>query len=242
MDVGAGEAAVVEFPDRRIFVVDGGGILGEDFDVGRAVVARFLWSQRIRRIDGAVMTAPVLHHYGGLDSLVALFQPKEFWSNRRSASSNRFDDLQDSLGAYGVQKVWVSNQTRCRAVAGVIFCARAVGQDETVALELFYGKVWMLLLPDGDTKWNAASQARPIRSQPTVLKVPRHGKWDLEQFSPKVVVLSARGSLKAAGPNDGRVPVFATAQDGSVSVETDGTRVNVRGHTGRRLELSAVRP
>ncbi|HEY2749686.1 MAG TPA: ComEC/Rec2 family competence protein, partial [Polyangia bacterium] len=51
LDVGQGDACVVELPHGRIMVVDGGGSFDPKFDPGQQVIAPFLWRRGIRRID-----------------------------------------------------------------------------------------------------------------------------------------------------------------------------------------------
>ena len=49
LDIGQGDAAVIELPDGQVMVVDGGGFAGEDFDTGEAIVAPFLWDRKRTR-------------------------------------------------------------------------------------------------------------------------------------------------------------------------------------------------
>ena len=65
LDVGQGDAAVVEFPGSEVLVVDGGGFPGTTFDPGEAVVARFRWSRKITRIDYVAMSHADIDHAGG---------------------------------------------------------------------------------------------------------------------------------------------------------------------------------
>ena len=58
IDVGQGNATLIEFPGRKRMLIDGGGFSGSDFDVGRMVVAPFLSYKKIRRIDYLVLSHP----------------------------------------------------------------------------------------------------------------------------------------------------------------------------------------
>ncbi|HSV90226.1 MAG TPA: ComEC/Rec2 family competence protein, partial [Nitrospiraceae bacterium] len=59
LDVGQGDSAVVEMPDGQVVLIDGGATY-ERFDMGRAVVAPFLWNRGIHAIDQIIGTHPQL--------------------------------------------------------------------------------------------------------------------------------------------------------------------------------------
>jgi competence protein ComEC len=79
LDVGQGDAAVVELPDGRVLVVDAGGFPASEFDPGRAVVEPYLRSRKIARLDALVMSHAHPDHAGGLPRLIERFRPREFW-------------------------------------------------------------------------------------------------------------------------------------------------------------------
>jgi beta-lactamase superfamily II metal-dependent hydrolase len=120
----------------------------------------------------------------------------------------------------------------------VIICAEGVGSQQTLAIRLFYGKTQILLLSDGEKKRNAPQNDALVDLSPTILKVPEHGHWNLQDLSPRVMVVSGRARRKSIPLlHREEIPTFATAQDGAVTVESDGVTTEVKGFTGRRLHL-----
>jgi competence protein ComEC len=81
LDVGQGDACVVELPRGRVLVVDGGGSFDPRFDPGQQVIAPFLWRRGIRRIDLMVLSHPHPDHANGLPFLVEQFDVGELWTN-----------------------------------------------------------------------------------------------------------------------------------------------------------------
>lgn len=79
LDVGQGQAVLIEARGGRRWLVDGGGLAGAPggpgaFDIGRAVVAPALTWGRLPRLDGVVMSHPDRDHTGGLVYLLGSFR------------------------------------------------------------------------------------------------------------------------------------------------------------------------
>src|SRR5262249_1040564 len=91
--VGQGDGAVVGLPGGPVIVVAGGGFPG-DFDVGERLIAPFLRSRKIQRVDVLALSHPQLDHYGGLAYLAEHFAPRELWSNGRTAAAPGFARLE----------------------------------------------------------------------------------------------------------------------------------------------------
>jgi len=88
LDVGQGDSAVVNLPDGKVMLIDGGTY---DPDMGRAVIAPYLWSRGIKRIDYLVLTHPHPDHYGGLIYMIDNFRVGTVWLNgRRTTGSETF--------------------------------------------------------------------------------------------------------------------------------------------------------
>jgi competence protein ComEC len=85
LDVGQGDASLVELPDKKIMLIDGGLY---DTDMGRRVVAPFLWSKGIRSIDYLVVSHPHPDHYGGFIYIMDNFDVGEIWLNGRTSQES----------------------------------------------------------------------------------------------------------------------------------------------------------
>jgi len=103
LDVGQGNAALVEFPGGKRMVIDGGGFPVSGFDVGRNVVAPFLWHEKVMRVDFLVLSHPQADHMNGLVFLANAFHPKEFWFNGDHSPDAVFSELMDVLSSRGIK-------------------------------------------------------------------------------------------------------------------------------------------
>jgi len=79
LDVGQGDSAVIELPTGDVVLVDGGGFPGSRFDVGAAVLAPFLASRKVRRVELLVVSHTHPDHYAGLETIVERYRPRELW-------------------------------------------------------------------------------------------------------------------------------------------------------------------
>jgi competence protein ComEC len=79
LDVGQGDATLVDLPDGRLMLIDGGGFVGVPLDPGERVILPTLRARRRDRIDILVLTHPHPDHYGGLASVVSGADIGEFW-------------------------------------------------------------------------------------------------------------------------------------------------------------------
>jgi competence protein ComEC len=98
LDVGQGDACLIELPDRRVILIDGGATY-ETLDLGRAVVAPYLWDRGITRIDHVIGTHPQLDHIGGLAWTIQKFDVGRYWHNGTPRDEAFYQRLQKSLHA-----------------------------------------------------------------------------------------------------------------------------------------------
>ena len=67
IDVGQGDAILVQLPTGHALLVDAGGAPGP-FDIGGRVVTPALWALGVRRLDWLALTHGDLDHIGGAPS------------------------------------------------------------------------------------------------------------------------------------------------------------------------------
>jgi competence protein ComEC len=102
LDVGQGDAALVEGPGGFVGLIDGGGSLDGAFDPGARVVEPVLRRKLIGRIDLVVLSHPHPDHMNGLFRIVDRFSIGSFWSAGDGAGNPEYERLIALLHARGV--------------------------------------------------------------------------------------------------------------------------------------------
>jgi competence protein ComEC len=245
LDVGQGDANVVELPDGRVLVVDAGGFAGSEFDTGAAIVAPFLATRKILSVDALVMTHAHPDHSGGLASLLLWRRPRSFWWTGHPGSGLEWFRLAGTLAASGVPVRVLASGAVIDAHVTVVHPPAGWHppslNDASLVLRIGFGDVAFLLTGDAE----AAAEARMLDGDTSlhaqVLKVPHHGSRTssggrfLEVVSADVAVVPVGAENRYRLPNADVMARYAmrgtcvlrTDQCGAVTVETDGRTLRV---------------
>jgi competence protein ComEC len=253
LDVGQGDAAVVEFPGSAVLVIDGGGFPGSDFDPGEAIVARFLWRRKIGRVDYVAMSHAETDHMGGLPFLIRTFRPVEFWWNGRPRMGMRFDRLRAVLDERRVRERILSQETPRWSIGPVevaVLHPGIVGRhtttstnDSSLVLRLHWGITTVLFSGDIERAGEERLVGRGVPAlKSSVLKVPHHGSGTssgeafLAAVQPHIAVVSV-GARNRYGLPDPRVLARYRARGSCVlRTDTDGAVLLNATATGYRID------
>ena len=222
LDVGQGDAMVIETGSpRRIVVVDSGPAF-VSWSAGRHVVAPYLRARGIRRIDLLVATHPDADHVGGMVALAEEFQLGMFmrgcWYPEDAKSALK---LEEGIRAAGVGTLIPGSGDRIildnRSCLDVLAGERPGGaggsgglssNNRSLVLRLQLQELSVLLC--GDLERSGEKLLVPYRQYlpSTVLKVPHHGsqnvlsEWLLEATCPGLAVVSVGSRNRYGHPSD----------------------------------------
>ncbi|MFA5074337.1 MAG: DNA internalization-related competence protein ComEC/Rec2 [Nitrospirota bacterium] len=82
-DVGQGDCSFIMLRSGKTILIDGGGTFENRFDVGRRVLAPYLWNKGIRHIDLVILSHPHPDHMNGLLAILKKFTIDEVWESEQ---------------------------------------------------------------------------------------------------------------------------------------------------------------
>ncbi len=265
VDVGQGDATLVQFPDGRSMLVDAGGGTRAGFNIGTAVVSPALWARGVRRLDWLLLTHGDPDHVGGAMAVLDDLQPRTIWEGIPVEPDVAMRELAARAAHLGLQWERVIAGASV-AIGGVQvhvlnpppaeWDRMKVRNDDSVAVELCLGDVSIVLPGDAEREAERHIIPRIGPARLRVVKMGHHGSRTssatgfLAALRPRVAIASAgRGNrfghpagevvarYEAAGAS-----IWRTDRDGEITLETDGRTVTIRGYTGRTEVLRASVP
>jgi competence protein ComEC len=243
VDVGHGDAILLELPDGERMLVDAGGSYHRTFDVGESVVVPALLHLGVRELDAVVVTHADSDHIGGLSAVVANLRVGEIWLGAPAWHRPVYREVRERARERGVavRRVRSGDSLRIGRVHWKVLSGGKGGEggngsnDESIVLRATFGKAVVLLMGDAGevverrlVRWRESVRA-------DVIKVGHHGSRSatipafLEAVRPRVAVVSTGGSSLFRLPAP-RVlqrlsarssTILRTDHDGAVTVSLD---------------------
>ena len=235
-------------------LIDGGGLRDDRFDVGKGVVAPFLWKKKIRKIDVLVLTHPDPDHLEGLRFIASHFSIGEFWESGIQTKTEGYRALQETLRRGQVDKRLIHAGTAPLEIGGARISflnpparyphpreSSSFLNNHSLVLKIQFRNITILLTGDieKEAEFRMIKEGYPLRAH--LLKVPHHGSLSsstvpfLREVAPHYAILSV------GERNLGRLPhpeiihryeefgtkLYRTDENGAITILTDGEAIEV---------------
>jgi competence protein ComEC len=263
LDVGQGDATMVQAPDGRTLLVDTGGLPGSAFDVGERIVAPSVRAFGVRKLDALVITHGDPDHLGGAPATLRRFGPDEVWEGVPVPPHLKLREL--AAAADAARIAWRTVQAGDRERDGPLeirvlhpplpdWERQRVRNDDSIVLELRMGDVSIVLPGDIGAEGERAVAPALALGPIAIVKAPHHGSASsstvpfVQAAHPSAVVFSAGRGNRFGHPAPAVVDryrgagavMFRTDEDGAVVLDTDGRTVKISTWGGRRIRLPST--
>ncbi len=185
LDVGQGQALLLETPGGKRWLVDGGGFWARDFDVGRAIVTPTLTHGRPPRLDGVLLSHASTDHYLGLFYPLRHFRVEKYLSQGRGPTGQDGETLEKILASRGLDQIVLRRGDVVYLDRNLLLevlhpCARWIDADNEnnaslVLRLLWHGRPLALIPGDAELPALASLFQNEADLRAEVLVLPHHG-------------------------------------------------------------------
>jgi competence protein ComEC len=252
LDVGQGDSSLIRLPAGDV-LVDGGGTVRSEYDLGRKVLVPALRNLGIKHLRAVIATHADTDHIEGLNAVLERIPVDVLivGDDKAPGSDPVWDQLKNTARANHVQIQTVRRGANWKFgeatlhFHGPTFQMQPEDNSNSVAFTLEYHGRHALFL--GDTPGEIEQEMHP--GPLDVLKVAHHGsrfstsEQLLDQTHPKAAIISSGASNTYGHPSQTvlerltahRIPVYRTDRDGAITydLETGSIQVEAQNpHTG----------
>ncbi len=268
LDVGEGDSIVICFPDKRIWLLDAGGLRlapsyeenSYAFDIGEAVVSRYLWQKWIPQLDRLILSHADQDHAGGIPAVV-----KNFRVSKLGYAQNKPDAVLDGILKIARERrvpaglLRAGMEEQAGAVSVRVLHPRSdstllSSNENSIVLKFSYGNFSALLTGDLEKAGEREVLAKAEDLHSHLLKVAHHGsRWGtthalLDRAQPRWAVVSVGRNNPFGHPSrevmarlrQHRVQPFLTLDEGAITFETDGSRYAIKSYVRGILEQGNI--
>jgi competence protein ComEC len=257
IDVGHGDSILLEFPKGKRMLIDGGGLHEDRFDVGKNVIAPFLWKKKIRKIDTLVLTHPDPDHFKGLNFIASQFKIGRFWDNGLRGDSEFYLELEKTLQRRKIDRFPLNENINSQMINGVEISflnppAGSAGpvrhrtpswlNNQSLVIRLRFKNIILLLTGDVEKEAEERMVRKGYPLGAHILKVPHHGSSSssslifLEKVKPDHAIISVGERTIGRLPHPEVIErykrlgskIFRTDKHGAITVITDGEKIKIK--------------
>jgi len=247
MDVGQGDAILVQSPSGKNMLIDGGSAGKNDY-IAKRYLLPVIRKKGISRLDCLVLTHPHEDHVGGLPYLLKNIKVDLIVDSGQPSTSPAYQKFLSYIGTgkipYKLGRAGQSIDLGGGAVAYILHPAEPLGDemnDNSIVIKLVYGKTSFLLMGDLAFEGEKKLIMGEIVLKSDLIKIAHHGsKYStsddfISRVRPAYAVISvgARNKFKHPSPatlkklSDVGIRIYRTDINGTIVAKSDGEKMDI---------------
>ena len=246
IDVGQGDAIVIEFPNGKWMLIDTGPVT-QNFDAGESTVAPFLKRKGISHLDYMIITHPHSDHSGGAGSILRALRVDTLVMASRTAGGRDVNNVFELARSkhtgikiiHGGNQIQIDSNVRLYVLnPDTSHSAEKNLNNSSLVVKIMYGTSSLLLVGDAEVP---AEQRMVLRYgtflSSTLLKAGHHGSITssgevfLTAVHPTTALISVGNHNKFRHPSpftlwrmkSHSIEIKRTDKSGAIIFESDGT-------------------
>jgi len=244
LDVGQGDAALIESPHGKTVLIDA-GIRTLESDRGTDVIIPYLQYRGIDHIDVAVLSHPHNDHIGGFPAILQNYRVNEIWDSRHSYHTKVMQEIRtlaDSQGTnYHLVRAGFDTTIDDMHFRTFFPVSQEVDNNinnHSIVQKLTFNKTAILWPGDIEAKIEPYIDRYGSAITAQILKVPHHGSITssttefINTVDPKYAIVSVAAHNKFDHPSDvvlhrylrSGSKLLLTKEEGAVIFRSDGVR------------------
>ncbi len=191
LDVGHGSAVVIQFPNGKNMLYDVGS--WQNYDVGKNIVAPFLWGQHMKKIDLIILSHEHEDHVSGLPSIIERFPVESVYSQSHLFSSEEGQRIRALLNKKQIRTAALSageilrgfEPAMVRILNPLPFVSDVTSiNDNSCVVKIEYLGYSILLCADIEERGIESLVSKPSGIRADIIQVPHHGSFvnNMEEF------------------------------------------------------------
>lgn len=258
IDIGQGSCTLLELPGGKRALIDGGAITSGRFDPGKQIIAPFLFSKGIQKIDTIVITHADSDHYSGVAHVLRHFNVSTLWINQTNVHSAGWDDMLETAREYGVEvqkpqdgeKIIHNDQASLQVlVSGKALQSPQKRNDGSMVLKYRHENFSALFPGDISASREKELIQAGLDLPSTVLLAAHHGSATssssqfIQAVTPDIIISSSGRNWRRSFPSQKLseqceklgIEFLPTSKFGSISVKTKAGKYDVHTFRPKRL-------
>ena len=110
IDVGQGDSTLIRTPFNKTILIDGGGSLSENYDVGKNVLLPYLLSRGVKKIDYLIISHFDQDHYQGCAKVIEELKVKKIIICKQTENSENYENFKKLVEKIKTEVIFIKKR------------------------------------------------------------------------------------------------------------------------------------